>query len=312
MPFGEQALRHFLYLERPEGMSIDGVPGFEVLGDLNPVGSEDAIVPKAQYFSTVGYLYRGVEGGITNLAEKYGEEGLFLGAGRTQATETQFGWPDLIAVTNLASASKAIEGIVENGEGARGNWENAHFGMFLGVYKDFMEMKKRDPDFSPTKPVVAAYARPPLGAENVPLISDPFTSRVSDLFNACYGLAIQSLSRFYIHDSNRSQELQLLADTAVRLMGDVIKPLGIALTTLPIGPRLPGLTAGPSFELQQREYLLPNSEQAFMILQERLAELSKYSASLAEEARSPPLSKQFNEVRENLLELAKGFSSLKD
>ena len=36
VPFGEQALKHFLYLERPEGMSIEGVPGFEVLGDLNP------------------------------------------------------------------------------------------------------------------------------------------------------------------------------------------------------------------------------------------------------------------------------------
>ena len=309
MPFGEQALRHFLYLERPEGMSIDGVPGFEVLGDLNPAGLEDSIVPQAQYFSTVGYLYRGVERGIAELVEKHGEEGVFLGAGRIQATESQFGWPDLIAVTNLASATRAIEGIVENGEGARGNWQNAHFGMFLGVFKEFMEMKKTDRDFNPTRPVVAAYARPPIGAENVPLISDTFTSKVMDLFNASYGLAIQTLSRFYVHEGDRTDELQLLADTAVRLMADVIKPLGIALTTLPIGPRLPGLTAGPSFELQQREYLLPHREQALMILQERLAELSKHAEGLAGEALSPDTSMQFNGVSESLLELAKGFSS---
>ncbi len=290
-------------------MSIDGVPGFEVLGDLTPAGLEDAIVPQAQYFSTVGYLYRGVERGVADLVEKYGEEGVFLGVGRTQATEAQFGWPDLIAVTDLSSATKAIEGIVENGEGARGNWENAHFGMFLGVFKEFMEMKEADPDFNPTRPVVAAYARPPIGAENVPLISDVFTSRVADFFNASYGLAIQSLSRFHVHDSERSDELQLLADTAARLMADVIKPLGVVLTVLPIGPRLPGLTAGPSFELQQREYLLPHREQALMILQERLVELSKHAASLAGVAPSPNLSRQFNGVRESLLELAKGFPS---
>ncbi|MGP8124321.1 MAG: ferritin-like domain-containing protein [Nitrososphaerales archaeon] len=309
MPFGEQALRHFLYLERPEGMSIDGVPGFEVLGDLNPPGLEDAIVPQAQYFSTVGYLYRGVERGIEDLVEKYGEEGVFLGAGRTQATEGNFGWPDLIAVTDLSSATRAIEEIVENGEGARGNWENAHFGMFLGVFKEFVEKRRSDPDFNPTRPVVAAYSRLPIGTENVPLISDTFTSRVADLFNATYGLAIQCLSRFYVHEGEQTVELQLLADTAVGLMADVIKPLGIALTTQPIGSRLPGLTAGPSFELQQKEYLLPHREQALMILQERLVELSKYSASLAGEARSPDLSRQFNGTRESLLELAKGFSS---
>ena len=308
IPFGEQALRYFLYLERPEGMSISGVPGFEVLGDLSPAELKGGIVPQGQYFSTIGYLYRGIEGGFAYLVKKYGEEGVFLGANQTQATEAQFGWPELVAVTNLSSAMRAIEGIVENGEGARGKWENSHFGMFLGVFKEFMEMKESNTNFSPTRPVVAAYARPPVGVENVPLISDTFTSRVADLFNASYGVAIQSLSRFFVHDKTYSDELQLLADTAVGLMTKVIKPLGIVLTSLPIGSRLPGLTAGPSFELQHKEYILPYREQAFKILQERLAQLSKYSASLAGEALSSDLSKEFRGVEESLLELANGFS----
>jgi ferritin-like protein len=308
IPFSEQALRYFLYLERPEGMSITGVPGFEVLGDLSPVELKGGIVPQAQYFSTIGYLYRGIEGGFANLAKRYGEEGVFLGTNQTQATEAQFGWPELVAVTNLSSAMMAIEGIVENGEGARGKWENSHFGMFLSVFKEFMETKESDANFNPTRPVVAAFARPPVGVENVPLISDKFTSKVADLFNASYGVAIQSLSRFFVHDKKRSSELQLLADTAVGLMADVIKPLGIALTTLPIGTRLPGLCAGPSFELQHKEYILPHRELAFRILQERLDQLSKYSASLAGETASSDLSKQFKAVEESLLELADGLS----
>lgn len=308
MPFGENALRHFLFLERPEGMSISGVPGFEVLGDLSPKELGASIVPQAQYFSTVGSLYRGVEGGFADLVERHGEEGVFLGANLTQATAEQFGWPGLIAVTDLPTARSAINGIVENGEGARGRWEEAHFGMFLKIFKEFMEVRKNDPAFNPTTPVVAAYTRPPMGVDNVPLITDGFTSKVADLFNASYGAAIQCLSRFYVHDRDRTSEEQLLVDTAIGLMTDVIKPLGVALTTLPIGPRLPGLTAGPSFELQQREYLLPKGDLALMILQERLGDLSSHSALLVREARSVDLSKKLESVKTSLERLAKGFS----
>ena len=310
MPFGENALRHFLFLERPEGMSISGVPGFEVLGDLSPKELGASIVPQTQYFSTVGNLYRGVEGGLTDLVERHGEEGVFLGADLTQATEEHFGWPGLIAVKDLSSARSAINGIVENGEGARGKWEDAHFGMFLRVFKEFMEVRKNDSAFNPTMPVVAAYTRPPVGVDNVPLIVDGFTSKVADLFNASYGAAVQCLSRFYVHDRDRPVEEHVLVDTAIGLMADVIKPLGVALTTLPIGPRLPGLTAGPSFELQQREYLLPKGDLALMILQERLADLSAHSALLVREARSADLSKKLDGVKSNLERLAEGFTEL--
>jgi hypothetical protein len=308
VPFGEQALRHFLYLERPEGMSIEGVPGFEVLGDLNPAELKGGIVPKEQYFSTVGNLYRGVEKGFGDLVTKYGEEGVFIGAGNTQATEELFGLPSLFEVKDLASARRAVDGIVEMGEGARGDWTNAHFGMFLGIFKEFMEMKKRSANFRPTRPVVAAYVRPPVGVENVTLISDGFTMKVADLFNASYGLAVQTLSRFYVHEKEQASELRALADAAVGIMSRVIKPLGVALTSIPVGARLPGLTAGPSFELQHREYLLPHRREAFLILQERTVELAANAAALAMEAPSPSLGAQIKAVEGSLRELAKGLA----
>ena len=307
IPFGEQALRHFLYLERPEGMSIEGVPGFEVLGDLNPVELKGGIVPKQQYFSTVGNLYRGVEKGFGDLVAKYGEDAVFIGGGHTQATEEVFGLPSLFEVKDLDSARKAVEGIVEMGEGARGDWTHAHFGMFLGIFKEFMEMK-RSASFRPTRPVVAAYVRPPVGVENATLITDGFTLKVADLFNASYGLAVQALSRFYIHEKEQTGELQALADTAVGMMSRVIKPLGVALTSMPVGTRLPGITAGPSFELQHREYLLPHRREAFLILQERTLELAANAATLAHEAPSPPLRVQIGGVESSLRELAKGLA----
>lgn len=303
LPFSEQALKYFLHLERPEGMAIEGVPGFEVLGDLGPAEGERRIVPQKEYFSTVGSLYRGIERGFRNLVERLGEERVFLGARQTQATEEIFGLPGLLRVENLSSAMRAVDGIVEMGEGARGKWENAHFGMFLGIFKEFSEMKKRNPGFSPTKPVVAAYSRPP-GEDEVPMISEAFTSGIADIFNASYSLAIGTLCRFYVHQPEHPGELQLLASTAVGLMENVIKPLGELLTTLPVGNRLPGMMAGPSFELQQREYTLPQREQAFVVLQERLVELAGHLGTLSGEAPTAVVSDQLTTIKTAATELA--------
>jgi len=44
-----------------------------------------------------------------------------------------FGLPGLKPVTNLASAVVAIEGIVEQGEGASGDNEDSHYGRFKAM-----------------------------------------------------------------------------------------------------------------------------------------------------------------------------------
>jgi hypothetical protein len=309
VPFGEQALRHFLYLERPEGMSIEGVPGFEILGDLNPPELKGGIVPEQQYFTTVGNLYRGIEKGFEDLVSKFGEDGVFIGGKHTQATEERFGLASLFEVKDLASARRAVEGIVEMGEGARGDWTNAHFGMFLGIFKEFMETKAKNPGFRPTKPVVAAYSRPPVGVENATLITNAFTSHVAELFNASYSLAVQVLGRFYVHENDRHEELQALADAAVGIMSRVIEPLGVALTSLPIGSRFPGLTAGASFELQHREYLLTHREQAFMVLQERTLELAAHTLRLERNSPSGQVATRLGEVADAFKDTAEKFHS---
>lgn len=304
VPFGEQALRHFLYLERPEGMSIEGVPGFEVLGDLSPAELRGGIVPRQQYFTTVGNLYRGIEKGFSDLVENHGEGGVFIGGGSTQATEEAFGLRGLIRVNDLASAKGAIEGIVEMGEGARGDWSKAHFGMFLQVFKEFMDTKKSNPGFRPTRPVVAATVRPPPDADEGATISEPFTAGVADLFNAAYSLAIQTLSRYFVHEAEFLDEAQALADVSVGIMSRVLKTLGVALTGLPVGGRLPGVNAGPSFELQPREYTLPRRKESFMILQERMVELATHAGALSGEAPSPQASGLLKSVQRSLTDLA--------
>ena len=277
VPFGERALRHFLYLERPEGISIPDAEGFDVMEEAEPLMSEDEIVPRPQHFSTVGHLYRSIEQGIKHLCEKNGEEWLFIGPPRAQATPEAFRWDDLVPVTDLDSAMRAIETIVEQGEGPRGHWRDAHYGKFLEVLGDYLTFRKENPDFEPTRTVLAACVRQPIEGPKGPLASDPQTRNVLDAFNVSYEVILYALARYFGHGSETDEQLLTLADVAVGLMIDVLKPLGELATTLPIGDDYPGMTAGPSFELFYGSgYLLPHRNSAWALLRERLLELATF------------------------------------
>ena len=286
LPLNETSLRHFLFLERPEAMAIEDVPGFQTVL-AGPGGGK--IVPEGQEFATVGQLYRGVEEGFRYLAEAYGERQLFIGNAHDQATEEYYGWKELTAVTDLASAQKAIDEIITEGEGARGNWKDAHFGKFLGILDEYTELKRSDPGFEPARPTLAAFVRPPSDVGSPELIDDGLTGAVADLFNASYVLLLQVLTRFFLQTDTSKEGLRVLSDASVKLMVTVIRPLGVLLTTLPIGRHRPGLTAGPTFEMYQMNYLLPKGQAAWTILHERLLELASNAGEISRRADGPKM-----------------------
>src|SRR5580704_4773686 len=160
LPFGEEALRHFMFLERPEGMALHDAPGLAAFSRAAPAMRPGDIAPHGQDFATVGHLYRSIEAGIEHLAEKYGERWLFVGPPRAQATQRYFGWPELIAVTDAASAQRAIDEILEQGEGPRGDWRDAHFGQFVQILDEFEQLREADRGFDPVRPVLPLNVRP--------------------------------------------------------------------------------------------------------------------------------------------------------
>src|SRR5690349_20255732 len=107
LPFGEAALTHFLYLERPEGMERLDAAGFIPAAPPPQPVELSEVMPRLQDFSTVGHLYRGIMRGLNHLADRLGERALFVGPPRAQATPEMFRWPQLIAVTDLKSAQAA-------------------------------------------------------------------------------------------------------------------------------------------------------------------------------------------------------------
>jgi Ferritin-like len=278
VPFGERALQHFIFLERPEGMALEGARGIDApLHEAVPLVAEGDIVPQPQDFATVGHLYRSIEQGLTHLADKLGERHLFVGPPRAQATSTDFQWPELVAVTDGASAQRALDTILEQGEGARGRWESAHFGQFVQILDEYRRMRRAHPGFDPVRPVMFATVRRCEHDDSVPLIGDRVTSLCTDLFNVSYEILLQLLERYFAHTEETDAQLGTLADAAVTLMDGVLRPLGDVITTLPVGPEHPGRTAGPSFELfYENDYLLPHRESAWALLEERVRDASSF------------------------------------
>jgi hypothetical protein len=286
VPFGERALRHFIYLERPEGMPLEDAAGFAAARHAQPLTVDDtALVAVPEDWQTVGHLYRGIEAGLANLCARYGEDAVFIGPARAQAITEIFEWPELLAVTDLASASRAIETVVEQGEGARGNWIRSHFGTFVGILEDLLAEQAADPAFEPARPVEPAFVRLPPDVESGILIADPTTAHVADLANGLYELTLQVLTRYYIHHGETAAEFDTLARTAKHLMNWVMRGLGPVLTALPVGSSHPGRTAGPTFDIARPStFLLPHQDAAWKIIKERLDALQQACAALGKQA----------------------------
>jgi hypothetical protein len=280
MPFGEQALRHFLFLERPEGMERQDADGFVPTAPRRDPLSDSEAMPRGQEFLTVGHLYRGIEDGLTRLTHELGERALFVGSPRAQATPEMFHWPQVVAVTNLDSALRAVGEIIEQGEGARGHWEDAHYGRFLRIWDEYHALRTADATFEPARPVVPAFTRQPFDlTDPVTVITNPEAHRIAETTTIAYEVLLHLLTRFFTHTDETDEQLGLLVSAAFDLMGNIIRPLGHALTQLPFGATGDGPNAGFAFEMH---YLMGNfvpwREPAWALLRERIMFLAKRCA----------------------------------
>lgn len=292
-PFAMEALEQFISIERPEALD----PGGDAAS--TPFASPAAVIRLSDIFSgerrydTQGGLYRGIEDGIKYLAQKYGEERLFIGPSGAQTADTYFSLAGLIPVTDLDSALAAIKVIVEQGEGASIDMEDSHYSKFMRIFREYQAVLAEDPKFEPARPVLMnPYATVPADlahSTDLNIVDDPLTVEVCNLFDACYELTVQLLGRLFVHAEESETELRNLANTAARLMIEVVEPLGSTITTLPAGPSHPGLRAGPSFRLSRGAGIPTNRAAARAIFNERLTELAAYCRFLQRERGAPPV-----------------------
>ena len=90
----------------------------------------------------------------------------------------------------MASAQRAIDEILEQGEGPRGHWQSAHFGQFVAILDEYIALREANPAFNPVRPVVPVNVRQAERDTDIPLVSDPVTGRVMDAFNVSYEILL--------------------------------------------------------------------------------------------------------------------------
>jgi hypothetical protein len=167
------------------------------------------------------------------LVARVGERAVFVGSPRAQATPELHRWPQLIMVTELDSAVAAVEEIIEQGEGARGDWREAHYGRFLSIWEEYQALRQSDPSFEPARPVLPGHTRQPFDISAPrPVITDPLTHHIAELAGLSYELALQMLVRFFTHTDETDEQLGVLIEAATGLMAGVLRPLAVALTGL--------------------------------------------------------------------------------
>lgn len=305
VPFSRESLESFVFLERPENQE----PGYGERGNAKfPLilpGKFSDIFSSERQYQTVGHLYRGIEDGLKYLTQKYGEEGLFVGPPEAQIADSYFSLPGLIPVTNLATSVQAIEGIVEQGEGAREGNKDSHYGRFLAMREEYDQILLDDPNFEPGRPVLRnPYAMAPSDVEDqsaVNLIEDPVSMDICNLFDGCYEILMQMLGRLLLHTEETDAQLRLLSDLTVGMMMDVIGPLGDSLTNLPAGPNFEGQNAGPSFRFSKDVATLPHQASAWAIFAERLRELAAFCGFIEAEGATASM---LTGIRRYLLQYA--------
>jgi len=290
LPFGERALDHFLFLERPEGMDRPDAAEFVATAPPRDPVDEHETLPRGQEFMTVGHLYRGIADGLRALSSRLGERALFVGSPRAQATPELFHWPQLVAVTHLDSSLAAVEEIIEQGEGAQGDWQEAHYGRFLSIRQEFDTLRHADPTFEPARPVLAAFLRQPFDIPAPrPVITDLHARPVAELAGLAYELTLQVLLRFFTHTDETDTQLGTLVQAALALMSKVLRRLGTELTTLPVGPDHPGRAAGFAFEMYYvMGNMTPHREPAWALLAERARILAQRCRQVAADRTDDP------------------------
>jgi hypothetical protein len=305
-PFGEASLRRFICFELPQ--DFEAQEGEE---DWNQICAEvkaeafelaEPLLPQKLDYSSIGELYTLIRDGIEDIEERLNERGetLFIGPPAAQATGIfvdASGADQLVAITDVTSAQRAIDLIIEQGEGTPKDQESNHFRWFIEILREYSAELNRDPSFHPARRVIEnplldlqhvnTLPTRPQEDPTVPFantITDALSHDVVEIFCAVYEAMLYLLSRFFAHSGEDDEQLYILRSAFLNLMEIGLSPLASAITRLPAGENHPGMRAGPSFEIFCDVQLLPQLSSAWVYLQERVTEIAEACEQLAIDA----------------------------
>jgi CDGSH-type Zn-finger protein/uncharacterized Fe-S cluster protein YjdI len=293
--FSEATIDHFVYIEKPEGITLVDGAGYDHPAHYDRATRPDLLSPTPQDYSSQGQLYHSVLQGLAKLVDQFGEKSVFVGHGEAQVGAAEFGLPGLFKVDGLAAARRAVEEIVHQGEGAPAHREGSHYQRFVAIKEELVRLKRERPDFEPARPVVENPTLVGLGdRQDVTPISDALTSKVVDLGNSVYALMMRTFAQVFA-PAPLPRDLRIGLALAANDLMSTMSLVGETVTRLPIGPARPGATAGLSFALPLSSGQLVQ-RCAAQILSERVRELAGAAAALESVMRLPGLAKRLEVV----------------
>jgi hypothetical protein len=193
--------------------------------------------------------------------------------------------PWVVAVTDLASALRAISTIVTQGEGAGSEQTDSHFSRFCRLGEELAAMRAADPTFEPAWPAATNLVmNPPVHSSSERVhISQPQVARWLDIGNAIYTASLRCPIQGFGAKERRVKATWLAASFA--LMRTLV-PVGQGLAARPANDDANGPHAGLTFTPLRTLAWLPQ-EGAAALVAERLGQLRKRALDLPLQQRLP-------------------------
>jgi CDGSH-type Zn-finger protein/uncharacterized Fe-S cluster protein YjdI len=214
------------------------------------------------------------------LSKRLGEKNLFCGEAALQIRPTDGTLPGLNAVVDLASAQRALDTIIIQGEGSICEI-NSHFVRFQRIKIEYLKLLEQRADFVPARPAAHnPVMRPPVVATGrLHITAEPAASLI-DLANSLYVFMLRMLQQVYAGQARVAADKSILLKSSYRLMRAMVK-VAERLTWLPANANEPAATAGMSFAMIRSLTPLETGAAESRILLERCGELLQRIQQLA-------------------------------
>jgi hypothetical protein len=272
-PFSFDTLDHFIFLERPTGVERADGEGFESI-DQERTQAHQGLMPSAQDYVTVSHLYEAIRANLVTFVECWGPEALFVGPVSEQIGPDIVKMQGIETINSLDSAGRAIDLIIEQGEGSPADREDSHYQRFLGIKREYAALLAENADFAPAYPVAEnpLMRRPPEPEGKVFIIAEP-AAMILDFANASYGMLLRLLMQAYATPASEGgADKEEMMSAAIDLMHVLAKAVK-ALVKLPASPDHPGINAGMTFTMLRGVEPFTGAAERILIV-ERLRQLA--------------------------------------
>lgn len=281
-PFDRDTLDHFIFLERPKGIEHEDGDGFTHEEDYVREEAFHGLMPSVQDYRTVSHLYEALRENLIACTRRYGPEALFIGPVAAQVGPDVVSLEGVAVISDLNSAARAIDLIVEQGEGSPGDRDDSHYRRFVAIRSEYDALSRANPAFAPAWPVATnpVMRRPPEPEDKV-FVDDPQAARVLDFANAIYAMLLRLLVQAFGRtgpDAAKAKDLHIGA--AIGLMHALAKA-ATALASMPASTSDPGTNAGLSFTMLRGVEPFFGGAAERALIAERLKELRGGALALA-------------------------------